>query len=179
MHDITPQAADVLADLYEADGQPVTDSLKVAARFKKAHASVLRSIRAIKADQPDFYLANFAEVIDHYPNGKGGIQRRTIVRMSKDGFVFLSMGFTGKEAADWKIGYINAFNSLAAALHTPSITREVHDRVMAFERKDKITFAMASLGARHMIERKEALRDLREEKALLEDITQLRLMLGQ
>lgn len=30
-----------------------------------------------------------------------------------------------------------------------------------------------------MVERKEALKDLREEKALLEDITQLRLMLGQ
>ena len=75
--------------------------------------------------------------------------------------------------------YFIACERAALAAVPASITMEIHQRMMAFERKDKITFAMASLGARHMIERKEALRDLREEKALLEDITQLRLMLGQ
>lgn len=64
------------------------------------------------------------------------------------------------------------------ALAYPSITREVHGRMMAFERRDKLTHAMAQLGSRHMLERKEALRELREEKALLEEITQLRLALG-
>lgn len=64
------------------------------------------------------------------------------------------------------------------ALAMPSITLDVHNRVMAYERRDKVTQAMARLGSRHMLERKEALKDLREEKALLEDITQLRLFLA-
>jgi hypothetical protein len=50
--------------------------------------------------------------------------------------------------------------------------------MMAYERKDKVTFALASRAAYDMLARKEALKDLREEKALLEDITQLRLLLG-
>lgn len=75
MQDIT---ISLLDDLFEADGQPMTDSRKVAARFGKRHSDVLRSIRAIKSEQPDFYQRNFAEVIDSYPNGKGGMQTRTL-----------------------------------------------------------------------------------------------------
>jgi len=60
----------------------------------------------------------------------------------------------------------------------PSITMEIHARVMAYERRDKVTLAMAKRASRDMLARKEALKDLREEKALLEDITQLRLALS-
>ena len=42
-----------------------------------------------------------------------------------------------------------------------------------------MTFAMASRAARDMLARKEELKELREEQALLEDITQLRLLLGR
>lgn len=64
------------------------------------------------------------------------------------------------------------------ALSAPSITLDIHRRVLAYERRDKVASAMARLGSRHMLERKEALKYLREEKALLEDITQLRLFLA-
>ena len=39
--------------------------------------------------------------------------------MTKDGFTFLAMGFTGKEAAKWKEAYINAFNAMADKLQKP------------------------------------------------------------
>jgi hypothetical protein len=41
--------------------------------------------------------------------------------MTKDGFVFLAMGFTGKEAARWKESYLEAFNSMEEALRTQSV----------------------------------------------------------
>lgn len=40
--------------------------------------------------------------------------------ITRDGFVFLAMGFTGKEAAQWKEAYIEAFNAMEAALQQPA-----------------------------------------------------------
>ncbi|WXF31053.1 Rha family transcriptional regulator (plasmid) [Pseudomonas aeruginosa] len=39
--------------------------------------------------------------------------------MTRDGFTFLCIGFTGKEAARWKEAYINAFNKMEQALIEP------------------------------------------------------------
>ena len=36
--------------------------------------------------------------------------------MNRDGFALLTMGFTGKQALQWKIKYINAFNEMEAKL---------------------------------------------------------------
>jgi phage regulator Rha-like protein len=41
-------------------------------------------------------------------------------RITRDGFTFLCMGFTGAEAAKWKEAYINAFNEMEAALQAPT-----------------------------------------------------------
>ncbi len=124
----------ILADLIEIDGQPMTDSLKVAARFGKEHSKVLRSIRAIQKDQPDFWLANFGETFDEYISGQGAVKKRAVIRMTKDGFTFLSMGFTGKEAAAWKIRYIGAFNAMAAkiakASRVPAIPLSLHEQAL-------------------------------------------------
>jgi hypothetical protein len=37
-------------------------------------------------------------------------------RLTRDGFVFLAMGFTGKDAAQWKEAYITAFNKMEQEL---------------------------------------------------------------
>lgn len=50
------------------------------------------------------------------PNG--GTRTYRIFRITRDGFVFLAMGFTGKEAAQWKEAYITAFNKMEAQLST-------------------------------------------------------------
>ncbi|MFU7547971.1 Rha family transcriptional regulator, partial [Pseudomonas paraeruginosa] len=48
-------------------------------------------------------------------------------RMTRDGFTFLCMGFTGKEAARWKEAYINAFNKMEQALiEQPEILSHNH-----------------------------------------------------
>ncbi|MBL7583265.1 Rha family transcriptional regulator, partial [Pseudomonas aeruginosa] len=48
-------------------------------------------------------------------------------RMTRDGFTFLCMGFTGKEAARWKEAYINAFNKMEQAIiEQPEILSHNH-----------------------------------------------------
>ena len=39
--------------------------------------------------------------------------------MNRDGFSLLVMGFTGKEALDWKVKYIEAFNEMEKKLNDP------------------------------------------------------------
>ena len=101
--------------LAVVDGIPTTTSKQVAEHFGKRHDNVMRDIRALGCS-PDFYRLNFEEVTTEYVNGKGGTQTADAFRMTKDGFTFLAMGFTGPEAARFKEAYILAFNRMEAAL---------------------------------------------------------------
>lgn len=91
--------------------QPRTTSLKVAEAFGKRHDNVLRAFATIDCSA-EFNALNFEAV--EYRDGKGEI--RPAVGMTKDGFIFLVMGFTGAKAARVKEAYINAFNWMAEQL---------------------------------------------------------------
>jgi Rha family phage regulatory protein len=101
------------------EGKVTTTSLVVAEHFEKNHRDVLRAIRDLVGDAPaDFNERNFAFV--EYIDAKG--ETRPMCRMSRDGFSLLAMGFTGKQALQWKIAYIDAFNAMERALseHAPA-----------------------------------------------------------
>lgn len=88
-----------------------TTSLKVAEAFGKRHDDVLRKLKSMECST-DFTERNFAA--SQYQDAKG--EKRPCYEMTKDGFMFLVMGFTGKQAAQIKEAYINAFNVMAAQL---------------------------------------------------------------
>ncbi len=92
-------------------GRPVTTSLKVAEVFGKQHKDVLRKIATLDCSK-DFNERNFALVT--YQDGKG--EARPAYEMTKDGFIFVVMGFTGAKAAATKEAYISAFNWMAEQL---------------------------------------------------------------
>ncbi|MDF2391710.1 hypothetical protein GWQ31_10150 [Aeromonas sp. 2MA4] len=96
-------------------GQPMTTSLKVAEIFGKRHDNVLRKLESLECSQ-DFRLLNFEETFQDVDMPKGATKRAPVWNMTKDGFIFLVMGFTGKQAAAIKEAYINAFNWMAAQL---------------------------------------------------------------
>lgn len=102
------------AELTVVNGQVTTSSLHVADHFGKLHKNVLKRIESLDCS-PEFSRLNFepAEYID--TQGKS----RLYYRMTRDGFTFLCMGFTGKQAAKWKEAYINAFNQLEQQLQAP------------------------------------------------------------
>ena len=87
--------------------EALTTSLLIANKFNKRHSDILRAIKNIQCSA-EFSQRNFAlaEYIDH--QGK----LRPVYRITKDGLVFLVMGFTGKDAAKFKEDYINAFNEM-------------------------------------------------------------------
>lgn len=93
------------------DGKAITTSLDVANYFDKRHNDVLRALRFLDCSV-EFSQRNFAqaEYLD-YQN-----KPRPMYRMTKDGFVFLAMGFTGKRAAQFKEAYIEAFNEMEKRL---------------------------------------------------------------
>lgn len=98
------------------DNQIKTTSLKVAEHFGKRHADVLRSIDNLDCS-PEFTSAHFCVHVQTVEIGQGAKRDSKYYEMTKDGFMFLVMGFTGKKAAAIKEAYINAFNAMDAELN--------------------------------------------------------------
>lgn len=96
-----------------ANGRVTTSSLIVAQHFNKRHANVLRAIQNLECSE-NFTQLNFE--LSEYKDDSSKTNKYYII--TKDGFMFLVMGFTGKEAALWKERFINAFNEMEASLRT-------------------------------------------------------------
>ncbi|MBM7455189.1 Rha family phage regulatory protein [Oceanisphaera litoralis] len=107
------------------DSQIITTSMKVAEFFGKQHKDVLRAIRNLQCSD-EFNQRNFAQClkINELANGKS----EPYFEMTKNGFIFLVMGFTGKKAARIKEAYINAFDWMAEQLQSEvfSVTAELN-----------------------------------------------------
>lgn len=98
-------------DLAVINGKIKTTSLKIAEHFGKRHDHVLDKIRNLDCS-PEFNAPNFGLV--EYEDAKG--EKRPAYEITRDGFMFLAMGFTDKAAAQWKEAYINAFNEMESEL---------------------------------------------------------------
>ena len=92
-------------------GEARTTSLTIAEKFGKKHCNVLRSILNLDCS-PGFSRLNF-EARD-YVDERGKSQ--PMFEITRDGFVFLAMAFTGRQAATWKESFINAFNAMEREL---------------------------------------------------------------
>lgn len=93
------------------DNKPMVSSQLVAEKFGKVHTKLMRDIENLHCSD-EFKVANFGTCL--FTNK----MNRTFTgsMMTKDGFAFLCMGFTGKEAAKWKEAYIKAFNQMETKL---------------------------------------------------------------
>lgn len=111
----------------------VTTSLRVAEVFGKEHYNVMKAIKSLDCSE-EFRAVNFnASKID-YQNGN--IKKQLpMYYITRDGFMFLVMGFTGKTAAKWKEAYIKAFNEMEAKIRAEQMAKaiEEHDRKEAEE----------------------------------------------
>lgn len=113
------------------NGKIKTTSLKIAEHFGKRHTNVLRAIKDLDCSA-EFNQLNFEPV--KYTDEKG--EQQPFYEITRDGFTFLAMGFTGAKAAQWKEAYIAAFNALEASVHAqqtpqqPSVTLEDIERLI-------------------------------------------------
>lgn len=97
------------------NNQAVTTSLKVAEVFGKTHFHVLQSIRSLECSK-EFQESNFgfSFYLRKLPNN--ATKKEPMYYITRDGFTFLAIGFTGKIAAKFKEAYINAFNEMERKL---------------------------------------------------------------
>jgi Rha family phage regulatory protein len=95
------------------DGQAIADSRDVAAFFGKVHFQVLRDVRNLHCSD-DFRQSNFVAFKVNDLSGES----TSHVTMTKDGFTFLAMGFTGEKAGKFKEAYIERFNVMEAELRS-------------------------------------------------------------
>ena len=101
-------------------GNPVTNSLLIAEKFKKRHSDVLRAIDNLSCSN-EFRQRNFAPV----ENQLVGSAKEKYFVTTKSGFVFLVMGFTGKQAGQFKEDYINAFDKMEESIKRLSKSPEI------------------------------------------------------
>lgn len=117
---------DFTSFVFASNDDIKTTSLLVAEKFGKPHKDVLAKIRNLDCSE-DFERRNFSLVEYDYINNKGFTVKQPMYEMTKDGFMFLVMGFTGKAAAQIKEAYINAFNLMHDKLFpkTPYALKEL------------------------------------------------------
>lgn len=153
MNELTLTEADFQQMVMADDGRPVTTSLKVAQYFGKQHAKVLRAIRSMACSEK-FRRANFGE--SSYLNNQGKSQ--PMFTMTKDGFMFLVMGFTGEAAAAWKEAFIEAFNWMTEQLRRLAMTySQRRNELMLEYRQEKGIASLAGKTLRRWQDKKPAL----------------------
>lgn len=115
------------------DGRLVTTSQVIADYFDKQHKHVLAKIDALDCS-PEFSSANFSADVQTIEVGNGAERESRCYLITKDGFMFLVMGFTGKKAARLKEAYIAKFNAMEAEIHkrTPTATSRANYAVITY-----------------------------------------------
>lgn len=122
-------------NIENLNGEMVVSSREVANNFKKNHKEVLRIINTklevnAKLRSPQYFIES--TYLD-----KSNRQSKEYL-MTRDGFSFLVMGFTGAKADEWKLKYIEAFNQMEEHIKSqqkclPSNYKEALQQLLAKE----------------------------------------------
>jgi Rha family phage regulatory protein len=98
-------------NLTSKESKVFATSLDIAEVFGKKHKDVLRIIN----NMGERVRRNFTPM--SYKDSYGRSQ--CAYEMTRDGFSFLVMGFTGERADNWKLDFIEAFNKMEQIIQTP------------------------------------------------------------
>jgi Rha family phage regulatory protein len=104
-----------------------TTSLIIAEKFGKRHKDVLRKIEALDVPQ-EYHERNFTLMFEPTKIGNGASRDSKVYEMTRDGFSLLVMGFTGKQAMEWKIKFLEAFNAMERGLSEKPVLVKEHRR---------------------------------------------------
>lgn len=115
------------------NGKTYALSHEVAQKFKKEHRTIYRKIEGLIKSQPEFGSANFG--VTTYVTDQN--KTHNCFQMTRDGFAMIAMSLTGKEAENWKIKYMNAFNAMEDALKTMQPTLTTLNEIVKKSESDK------------------------------------------
>lgn len=97
--------------VHQSGDRLIVTSLEISNHFGRQHKDVLEAIRSLECSA-EFGRRNFT--LSSYNNRQN--KAMPMYEITRDGFTFLCMGFTGQQAAVWKERYIEAFNQMESAL---------------------------------------------------------------
>ena len=145
----------------------VTDSRAVALAFGKRHKNVLQTIDKMRSSPrpviAEHYRLNFQPV--EFIDQKG--ERRPMYRMTAKGLSELAMGFSGDDAREVRIRFLNAFEEVSARLDRTE--RSLVEQLHALELREAPSKVKGQVGSRLMNERRREKPEFEEERALLLD----------
>ncbi|HFV8479497.1 TPA: Rha family transcriptional regulator, partial [Escherichia coli] len=104
-------------DVTIENGRAVTTSVAIAEFFGKRHDNVIQKIKLLDCSA-EFTALNFKA--SEYTDSTG--RKLPMYQITKNGFVFLVMGFTGKKAAAFKEAYIAEFDRMEEELRRNNTT---------------------------------------------------------
>lgn len=112
------------------DGVATVESTNIAEVFEKRHDHVLRDIENILISLPSERRDNFIEIQLDRINNFGATVQSKAYRLTRDGFTFLVMGYTGEKAARFKWAYIDEFNRQQTLLESKALPPTQSERTM-------------------------------------------------
>lgn len=168
--------SDLTAFIDRRGGELVTDSRAVALAFKKRHKNVLRTIERMRASSrpliAEHARLNFEPCCYAAKNGK----TEPMYRMTQKGLSELAMGFSGDDAREIRIRFLNAFEKVAERLACAdrTITAMLHE----LELREAPSVVKGQIGSRLMNERRKEKPLLAQERATLMEKAQPGLFLN-
>ncbi|OUO93514.1 hypothetical protein B5F39_07395 [Cloacibacillus sp. An23] len=95
------KAASATLGIFISNDRPVVSSRDIARVFEKRHADILRAIQTLECTK-SFTERNFALTSRTVEMPRGGAREEPEYLITRDGFTFLAMGFTGAKAAEYR-----------------------------------------------------------------------------
>lgn len=110
--------------LQVKENEVVTTSRIVAEIFNKDHKSVLRKIESLISQMEDGAILRSPLLFEksEYINEQN--KKQPMYYINRDGFTLLAMSFTGKEALEWKLKYIEAFNRMEETIRSGGLIQD-------------------------------------------------------
>lgn len=143
MSHISQRNASVAPTVLVEHDQLFVTSENVAKVFEKRHDHVLRDIENILAENDESRAPNFG-VSDEIRDLGFMKKKFKVYRLTRDGLMFLVMGYTGKKANALKWAYIDEFNRMEKELRgegrktiTPEQQFAIREAVNALARRTK------------------------------------------
>lgn len=108
-----------LINILNKDGQLVVTSRQIADDFEKRNSHVVEAIEnKIKSLTAENSEVNISRLFIPSTYNHNGNEYKEYL-LTRDGFTFIVMGFTGAKADSWKLKYIEAFNKMEEKIKNP------------------------------------------------------------
>jgi Rha family phage regulatory protein len=170
------ETLDLTAFIVRDGRDLITDSRAVAIAFGKRHKNVLQTIdRMLRSGRPliaEHARLNFQPCAYEGGNGK----KEPMFRMTAKGLSELAMSFSGDDAREVRIRFLNAFEEVASRLERAE--RSITERMHALELREAPSKVKGQVGSRLMNERRREKPEFQAERSVLEALAQPKLPFG-